>query len=214
MAVKKQPLLYLSAWQLLQAMQDGVITGRNPRLLHSEKHDRAFYSRMWSSIRANGSWQGEIWNRRKNGAVYPEWLTISAIKDPWGHTRCYLGVFRDITSPKIDEERLKHLAQFDPLTGLPNRRLFSERLHRALAGRRPLAVFFWIWTASRTLTTGWATPRAISTFKRWERGGDGVRFWTRAVSLQRTSATLSREGAAKAAQPDRNTPRARTVRGP
>ncbi|UPT75431.1 MAG: diguanylate cyclase [Elusimicrobiota bacterium] len=168
MAAKRQPLLSLSAWQVIQAMQDGVVItdpkgairavndafcavtgyarpdviGRNPSLLHSGRHDRAFYSRMWSSIRVDGSWQGEIWNRRKNGAVYPEWLTISAVKDPWGHTRCYLGVFRDITSPKLDEERLKQLAQFDPLTGLPNRRLFNERLHSALAGRRPLAVLF------------------------------------------------------------------------
>lgn len=170
MAVKRTHPLPLSASQLIQAMHDGVVItdpngtiravnrafcavtgysrleviGRNPRMLHSGKHGRAFYTQLWSSIRRNGFWQGEIWNRRKNGAVYPEWLTISAIKDPSGHTRCYLGVFRDITNPKLDEERLRQLAQFDPLTGLPNRRLFNERLRRALTRPtgRGLAVLF------------------------------------------------------------------------
>jgi diguanylate cyclase (GGDEF)-like protein/PAS domain S-box-containing protein len=165
------PALSITAWQVLQSMQDGVVLtdahgtimavndafcavtgysraeaiGRNPSLLHSGKHDRAFYAQMWGTLRQSGAWQGEIWNRRKNGALYPEWLTISAIKDRWGHTLCYLGVSRDITSPKLNEERLKQLAQCDPLTGLPNRRLFHERLKRALSyhptGRR-LAVLF------------------------------------------------------------------------
>ena len=171
MAEKGKPPLTLSAWQVIQAMQDGVVItdpngtiravnrafcavtgyarleviGKNPRMLHSGKHGRSFYKLMWSSIRRKGVWQGEIWNRRKNGSIYPEWLTVSAIKNPWGHTRCYLGVFRDITSPKLDEERLRQLAQYDPLTGLPNRRLLNERLARAAARRLPgrrLAVLF------------------------------------------------------------------------
>jgi len=165
------PALSITAWQVLQSMKDGVVLtdahgaimavndafcavtgysrteviGRNPNLLNSGKHDRAFYAQMWGALRQSGFWQGEIWNRRKNGALYPEWLTISTIKDRWGHTLCYLGVSRDITNPKLNEERLKHLAQYDPLTSLPNRRLFHERLKRALsyhpAGRR-LAVLF------------------------------------------------------------------------
>ncbi|MBI5245670.1 MAG: diguanylate cyclase [Elusimicrobia bacterium] len=155
------PALSISAWQVIQAMRDGVVLtdprgsimavndvfcavtgyardevmGRNPRLLHSGRHDHAFYCRLWSDVLKTGVWQGEIWNRRKNGEIYPEWLTISSIKDAWGHTRCYLGVFRDITSPKLDEERLKHLAQYDALTSLPNRRTFTERLKRVLANR-------------------------------------------------------------------------------
>ncbi|MBI4060715.1 MAG: diguanylate cyclase [Elusimicrobia bacterium] len=155
------PALSVSAWQVISAMTDGVVitnprgaiiavndafcavtgyalsevAGRNPRLLHSGKHGREFYARMWSSLLRDGGWQGEIWNRRKNGEIYPEWLTISSIKDEWGHTRCYLGVFRDITNPKLNEERLRQLAQRDPLTGLPNRRFFHERLRRALSGR-------------------------------------------------------------------------------
>ncbi|MBI2384709.1 MAG: sensor domain-containing diguanylate cyclase [Elusimicrobia bacterium] len=161
MARSREPALSITAWQVIQSMHDGVVItdphgsimaandafcsvtgypreeliGRNPRILHSGKHDRAFFRRMWSDIRRAGCWQGEIWNRRKNGAVYLEWLTISAITDAWGHTRCYIGISRDITSPKLNEERLTHLAQYDPLTGLPNRRLFNERLRRALAGR-------------------------------------------------------------------------------
>lgn len=156
------PALTISSWLVIQAMQDGVVItdsrgaimaandafcavtgydrkeliGRNPRLLHSGKHGRSYYRRMWRSLKDDGRWQGEIWNRRKGGALYPEWLTISAIKDRWGQTLCYLGVARDITSPKLNEERLQHLAQYDPLTSLPNRRLFNEQLARALASRR------------------------------------------------------------------------------
>jgi len=168
MAERKRPPLSLSAWQIIQAMQDGVVVtdpdgtiravnrefcavtgyarrevlGKNPRMLHSGLQDRDFYKRMWTSLLRAGHWQGEIWNRRKSGAVYPEWLTISAIKDSWGHTRCYLGVFRDITSPKLDEERMKRLAQYDPLTGLPNRRLFHESLRRSSSRGRRRAVLF------------------------------------------------------------------------
>jgi len=161
MARAREPALSITAWQVIQSMRDGVVItdphgaimaandafcgvtgyvrdeliGKNPRILHSGKHDKAFFRRMWSDIRRAGCWQGEIWNRRKGGAVYLEWLTISAITDAWGHTRCYIGISRDITSPKLNEERLTHLAQYDPLTSLPNRRLFHERLRRALAGR-------------------------------------------------------------------------------
>lgn len=171
MAKSPTPALSISSWQVIQAMQDGVVItdphgsimaandafctvtgytrdeviGRNPRILHSGKHNHAFYTQMWGAIRQSGSWQGEIWNRRKNGGLYPEWLTISTIKDRWGHVLCYLGVSRDITSPKLNEERLKHLAQYDPLTSLPNRRMFNERLKRVLThrpARKQLAVLF------------------------------------------------------------------------
>jgi diguanylate cyclase (GGDEF)-like protein/PAS domain S-box-containing protein len=121
------------------------VIGRNPSLLQSGKHDRAFYAKMWASVLQSGSWQGEIWNRRKSGEIYPEWLEISSIKDARGHVTCYLGVSRDITSPKSNEDRLKHLSQYDPLTGLPNRHLFLERLGRVLSSRpasRRLAVLF------------------------------------------------------------------------
>lgn len=345
MADNTPPELSLSAWQLIQAMQDGVVItdpngtiravnqtfcdvtgygrqeviGQNPRLLQSGKHGRRFYMRMWSSIRRNGCWQGEIWNRRKSGELYPEWLTIGAIEDSWGHTRFYLGVFRDITNPKLNEERLKRLAHYDPLTRLPNRRLFHERLIHELTRRLPgrsLAVLFldldhfkdvndqlghaagdlllqavgarlrgcvrrtdtvarwagdefsillnpvsgrrdaeriatkilrvlnrpFTLNGRRTRTSGSiggcvlvgnATPNQLmrkadrAMYAAKNHGRNGVRFWTRAVSLQRTSAprasgrapvpatqSLSKRGRRKAAPSDRKTPQAQTGLGP
>ncbi len=112
--------------------QDEVV-GKNPRILSSGRHNDAFYAAMWESINSAGSWKGEIWNRRKNGEVYPEYLTITAIKDGNGIVTNYLGSFIDITSSKKAEEEIKHLAFYDALTLLPNRRLLLDRLKQALA---------------------------------------------------------------------------------
>ena len=118
--------------------------GKNPSILRSERQDADFYQRMWASLVRGDVWQGEIWNRRKSGEIFPEWLTITAIRDSQGAVRNYVGVFSDISSLKRSQEQLEHLAHFDPLTDLPNRILFRDRLalaiERAHRHQRPLAI--------------------------------------------------------------------------
>ncbi len=106
--------------------------GRNPRILKSKHHTPEFYKEMWNSLKRNGQWSGEIWNRRKNGEAYPEWLNISAIYDNNGTTTHYVGVFHDITEIKKNQEAIQYQAHHDALTGLPNRTLFQDRLLMAL----------------------------------------------------------------------------------
>jgi diguanylate cyclase (GGDEF)-like protein/PAS domain S-box-containing protein len=108
------------------------VVGQTPRLLKSGRHDVNFYREMWESIRQKGSWRGEIWDRRKNGKVYPKMLTISAVKSGSTITH-YVGSHIDISEHKAAEDAIKHLAFFDQLTGLPNRRLLLDRLRHALA---------------------------------------------------------------------------------
>jgi diguanylate cyclase (GGDEF)-like protein/PAS domain S-box-containing protein len=107
--------------------------GKTPSLLRSGHHDAAFYAAMWESIERTGTWQGEIWNRRKTGEVYPEWLIVTAVKNDAGLTTHYVGTFTDVTSRKKAEDEITNLAFYDPLTGLPNRRLLIDRLKQALA---------------------------------------------------------------------------------
>ena len=107
--------------------------GQSPRLLRSGRHDAAFYRAMWDSVLGSGTWKGEIWNRRKSGEVYPEWLTITAVKDGDGVITNFVATLTDITRRKAAEEEIKNLAFYDPLTQLPNRRLLMDRLHQALA---------------------------------------------------------------------------------
>ena len=87
---------------------------------------------MRESIARSGAWQGEIWNRRKNGDVYPQWLSITAVKNSAGEVSHYVSTLTDITTRKAAENEIRHLAFFDPLTRLPNRRLLLDRLHQAL----------------------------------------------------------------------------------
>ena len=118
--------------ELTGYMPDEVI-GESPAVLQSGRHDRAFYDRMWETLAREGQWRGEIWNRRKNGEVYPELLTIKAITDENGEITHYAALFSDITALKENERQIRHLAYYDPLTGLPNRRLFHDRLDLAIA---------------------------------------------------------------------------------
>jgi diguanylate cyclase (GGDEF)-like protein/PAS domain S-box-containing protein len=107
--------------------------GKTPRLLKSGRHDADFYSAMWTSIQDAGVWHGEIWNQRKNGDVYPEQLTITAVKANAGQITHFVATLRDITLRKRLEQEVEQLAFFDPLTRLPNRRLFTDRFSQALA---------------------------------------------------------------------------------
>jgi diguanylate cyclase (GGDEF)-like protein/PAS domain S-box-containing protein len=108
--------------------------GKTPRLLQSGNHDAAFYRVMWNRVDQDGCWQGEIWNRRKNGEIFPEWLNISAVRGEAGEITHYVGTLIDITERKAAERQIERLAFYDPLTQLPNRRLFLDRLQQALAG--------------------------------------------------------------------------------
>jgi diguanylate cyclase (GGDEF)-like protein/PAS domain S-box-containing protein len=107
--------------------------GNTPRLLRSDRQDAAFYAALWGSLNATGRWQGEIWNRRKSGEIYPEWLTINAVRDERGELVNFVAVFSDISGIKQSQAQLAHLAHHDPLTGLPNRLLFADRLGHALS---------------------------------------------------------------------------------
>jgi diguanylate cyclase (GGDEF)-like protein/PAS domain S-box-containing protein len=110
---------------------DDVI-GQTPRILQSGRHDKAFYAALWQSINDTGLWQGEIWNRRKNGEVYPEWQTITAVKGDNDIVTHYVSTLTDITERKATEEYINRLAFYDPLTQLPNRRLLQERLKHGI----------------------------------------------------------------------------------
>jgi diguanylate cyclase (GGDEF)-like protein/PAS domain S-box-containing protein len=106
--------------------------GATPQVLKSGRHDQAFYAAMWDGINRNGAWQGEIWNRRKNGDVFPVWLNISAVHNHEGLVTHFVATHTDITLRKAAEEEIKQLAFHDSLTQLPNRRLLNDRLHQAI----------------------------------------------------------------------------------
>ncbi|MEN9378250.1 MAG: hypothetical protein RL710_3407 [Pseudomonadota bacterium] len=106
--------------------------GQTPSLMKSGRHDAEFYRAMWESIHSTGGWQGEVWDRRKNGEVYPKWLTISTIKNSQGLVTHYIGTHYDITERKQAEEKIKDLAFFDQLTGLANRTLLLDRLRQTM----------------------------------------------------------------------------------
>lgn len=122
------------------------VVGRNPRVLQSGRHSAEFYRSMWRTIGTRGLWQGEIYNRRRSGEIYPEWLDIIAIRDDAGLITNYCGMFTDISERKAAEERLAHKAFYDDLTGLANRQLFDQLLDQALAlakrGNRRAALLF------------------------------------------------------------------------
>ncbi|MDA8129483.1 MAG: EAL domain-containing protein [Betaproteobacteria bacterium] len=120
------------AFTRITGYSEDEVMGREPSLLQSGRHDAEYYDRMWRAIDSHGRWQGEIWNRRKNGSDYPEWLNISVVRDDAGAIANYIGVFSDITSIKEARDRVEYTAHHDALTGLPNRLLFRDRLEQAL----------------------------------------------------------------------------------
>ena len=120
------------AFSAITGYSEAEILGQTPRQLRSGRQDAMFYTAMWASIQTTGHWQGELWNRRKNGEFYPQWLTISAVENGQGVVTHYVGVFSDISSIKQSQERLDFLAHHDPLTGLPNRLLFCARLEHSI----------------------------------------------------------------------------------
>ncbi len=109
------------------------VLGRNPRLLNSGRQEKEFYAAMWRDLLDKGFWYGEVWNRRKNGEVYAEMLTISAVRDAEGITQQYVSLFSDITPFKEHQRQLEHIAHYDVLTSLPNRTLLSDRMHQVMA---------------------------------------------------------------------------------
>jgi diguanylate cyclase (GGDEF)-like protein/PAS domain S-box-containing protein len=110
--------------------------GKNPRMLQSGRHGAGFYNDFWKALTTNGEWQGEIWNRRKNGEEYPEWLNVSAVRGRSGDVEHYVAIFSDITERKRHEAAMEHQAYHDALTGLPNRLLFQDRLEQGIARAR------------------------------------------------------------------------------
>ncbi len=120
------------AYTELTGFDQAEVLGRNPSLLKSGHQDEGFYQKMWASVRQHGHWQGEIWNRHKDGGVFPQLLTISTVYDSAGKPSHYVGVMTDISQIKRSEAQLERLAHYDPLTDLPNRLLVQSRLEHAL----------------------------------------------------------------------------------
>jgi diguanylate cyclase (GGDEF)-like protein/PAS domain S-box-containing protein len=108
------------------------VVGKDPSFLKSGRHDAEFYDAMWRTLEVTGRWRGEVWNRRKSGEFFAEWLSVTIIRDSGGSVTHYVAVFSDITHRKEDEERVWRQANYDALTGLPNRALFTDRLAQAV----------------------------------------------------------------------------------
>jgi diguanylate cyclase (GGDEF)-like protein/PAS domain S-box-containing protein len=121
------------AFTAITGYTQAEVIGKNPRFLNSGQHDKDFYLQMWQHLDKVGAWQGEIWNLRKNGEIYPEWQTITAVKANHDNVIThYVATLTDITERKAAEETIKQLAFYDPLTQLPNRRLLHERLIQSI----------------------------------------------------------------------------------
>lgn len=123
------------------------VLGKNPGILHSGRHGKSFYEDMWKEISKHGFWNGEIWNRRKSGEIYPEFLTISKINQVNTNNVLYIGIFADISFLKKDISKKLHLAFYDPLTELPNRVLYLDRVNKSLegakeGGKKTVVVFY------------------------------------------------------------------------
>ena len=125
-----------SAFTRLTGYSEREVLGQLPSLLSSGRHDSAFYRDMWESLARDHYWQGEIWNRRSNGEVYPEWLSVTAVHNELNQLTHYIGIFSDLSEHKRAEEAIHTLSFYDPLTSLPNRRMFSDLLIQAIETQR------------------------------------------------------------------------------
>ena len=120
------------AFSRITGYENNEAVGRKANILNSGRQNKSFYTAMWNELNIDGRWEGEIWNRRKDGEIYPEWLSITAVKDKTDNVQSYVGIFSDISSIKTSEDKLIQLAFYDPLTCLPNRVLFHDRLNHTL----------------------------------------------------------------------------------
>ena len=129
-------LMVNQAVSRITGYEAGEMIGRNPSMLKSGAHTPAFYRNLWATLDRNENWQGEITNRRKDGSLVSEWLNILPVHDEQGKLTNYIGIFSDLSERKEAATRIQYLATFDPLTDLPNRNLFSDRLNQALSNMR------------------------------------------------------------------------------
>ena len=134
------------AFSTITGYSEQEALGRTPAMLASGQHDQQFYQQLWQTLGERGSWAGEIWNRRKDGTIFPEWLSISLLKDEQGRVSHHIALFSDISERKEQEAHIRHMAEYDFLTDLPNRALIHDRLEQAIHAaerqRGRLAVLF------------------------------------------------------------------------
>ncbi|HYJ40578.1 MAG TPA: PAS domain S-box protein [Steroidobacteraceae bacterium] len=133
---KRKILLVNAAFERLTGFSAAEAVGQSPAILRSGRQSAAFYSQMWETLASVGYWSGEMWNRRKGGELYVEWLSISAVRDNQGAISHYVGIFADISERKAAADRILHFAQYDLLTELPNRVLLLDRLEQVIASSR------------------------------------------------------------------------------
>jgi diguanylate cyclase (GGDEF)-like protein/PAS domain S-box-containing protein len=135
-----------ASFEILTGFSRAETIGQTPKFLASGRHDSDFYTAMYATLQATGNWSGEVWNRRKDGSIFPEWQTISAVHNAQGEVTHYISSFTDISERKHAEARLRHMADYDALTGLPNRRLLSERATQVIASvqraKQRMAIMF------------------------------------------------------------------------